>query len=296
MNYGTEPWYKLYIRESTEDRRLPVFNRALRDFLLRLAKSRDDATILGKTQNPGEDLALALGAHGSESALIAEYVASMLEDGYLSHRKGRLWITNFVSAQQSRSQGAVRQQRYRDKKNNVTSDVTQAVTSDEKRNVTSDARVTSQKIRSEKRREETNRDEERAGARETPPSQDSDSPAEPERETICPLDLLSRPGVRTALRELAENLPAPLESLESEASEFVSYWTIGKGMGRKRLNWPKELRERLRKRFHEGQLKAPGAVEHERFRSSVRHRGEGEARPVSAFTRQVMGNLVRDLR
>lgn len=166
MNYETEPWYKLYIRESTEDKLLPVLNRGLRDFLLRLAKSRKDGTILARTENPGEDLARALGAHPDEFATIVAFVRSMLEDGYLRHRKGRLWITNFVDAQEARSAGARRQKRYRDKdKESRASDDdehNEGITSD----VTRDARVTSQERRSEKRREETRReDPKRAGAR-----------------------------------------------------------------------------------------------------------------------------------
>ena len=113
MNYGTEGWYKLYVRESTEDRLLPVFNRALRDFLLRLAKSREDATILRSTKNPGADLARALNATADETALVEAYVQSMLDDGYLSHDGARLWITNFVDAQRLKSPGAMRQDKWR---------------------------------------------------------------------------------------------------------------------------------------------------------------------------------------
>lgn len=170
MNYDTEAWYKLYIRESTEDKLLPVLNRALRDFLLRLAKSRSDATILGKTNAPGEDLARALGTSGAEADTIAEYVRSMLGDGYLSHRRGRLWITNFVEAQQARTPGARRQKTYRDKggKSRTTDGVeTHAdVTPVDDSDVTGDAQVTSQKIRSDPRRSDPIRSE--TTAREAP--------------------------------------------------------------------------------------------------------------------------------
>lgn len=159
MNYETEPWYKLYIRESTEDKVLPVLNRALRDFLLRLAKSRDDATILGKTTNPGEDLARALGAHPSETETIVQFVGTMLEDGYLSHRKGRLWITNFVAAQASRSAGARRQKAYRDRHQTSHNEHSRPDNEPITEVVTVASHVTSQEIRSEKRREETKRDE-----------------------------------------------------------------------------------------------------------------------------------------
>ena len=86
--------------------------------------------------------------------------------------------------------------------------------------------------------------------------------ADPGRETICPLDLLSREPIVGMLRELAERLPAPLVSLQSEATEFLSYWTIGAGQGLKRSGWPRKLREHLRQRHLANELKPPGAVSH----------------------------------
>lgn len=79
---------------------------------------------------------------------------------------------------------------------------------------------------------------------------------DPGRETVCPLDLLSRPGVLSMLAELAERLPAPVADLEHEARDFLGYWTIGEGQGRLRTNWPRVLRERLRKRHGAGDLGA----------------------------------------
>lgn len=256
MNYEVEAWYKLYIRESTEDKVLPVLNRALRDFLLRFAKSRDDATILGKTATPGEDLARALGAHQTEAALIVEFVQSMLGDGYLSHRKGRLWITNFVDAQQSRTPGARRQKVYREgKKKSQQGDATKSnagVTSTSDSDITVASPVTSQKSRSETRRDEKNRDETTAGAAAV------DSGTEPEtdpgNETVCPLNLLDRDGIRSMIRELSERLPCPIASLEHEAREFVMYWTMGEGAGLRRAGWPRKLRGRLVKRHGAGEL------------------------------------------
>lgn len=294
MNYETEPWYKLYIRESTEDKVLPVLNRSFRDFLLRFAKSRNDGTILAKSSNPGEDIARALGAHPTEFASIVGFVASMLEDGYLNHRKGRLSITNFVAAQEARSAGARRQKVYRDKHNSSRIGIAPSDVNVAKRDVTVASHVTSQEIRSDPKRDEERRDDENARARgrlgvvgsvpEVPEPE-----ADPGRETICPLDLLRRDGVKMALRELAEKLPCPLSVLESEAAEFVSYWTIGEGMGGKRTNWPRTLRERLRKRFFAGELKAPGAVEHERHSSRRRNATDPSERVVSPATAAAIG-------
>lgn len=265
MNYETEPWYKLYIRESTEDKLLPVLNRALRDFLLRLAKSRNDGTVLGKTVNPGEDLARALGSSGPEAVTIAEYVGTMLEDGYLTHRKGRLWITNFVAAQEARSAGARRQKTYREnKKKSPTRDVTPvnaSVTQEQTSHVTVASLVTSQEIRSEKRREETRREEpERAGE---PAVVVSAVPGDdPGRETMCPADLETRLESAGTVAALAEKLAAPIESIRHEIQQFVGYWTIGKGAGQKRTGWPGKARQWVVEKHGKGELAAPGAVQH----------------------------------
>lgn len=218
MNYDTESWYKLYIRESTEDRLLPVLNRALRDFLLRCAKSRKDGTVLAHTESPGEDIARALGAHPDEASTVAGYVASMLRDGYLSHRRGRLWITNFVAAQEARSPGARRQKRYRDKdkssRTNDTRETDENVTPDITDNVTRDAHVTSQEIRSDPRRSDPRRSEEIR----------SDAHARPgwlERARVSPRKPDEEPQPR--IDELAERLPftawAPSQQMLDWAKE-----------------------------------------------------------------------------
>jgi hypothetical protein len=158
VNYDVEPWYKLYIRESTEDKVLSVLNRSLRDHLLRYAKSRKDPTVLGCTDSPSADLARALGAHASEFDLIVGFVDSMLSDGYLSHRKRRLFITNFVKAQEARSPGARRQKTYREKEKASRNAKTTPQETEHNEPSTSD--VTSNGgSNDEKRREETRREE-----------------------------------------------------------------------------------------------------------------------------------------
>src|SRR5688572_22591489 len=122
MKFEHESWRKLYVSESIEHRLMPIFCRGTRDYLIRHAKQ--DGTLLAKTEDPGRDLGRALGAHESELELFAAFVATLIADGYLTHKKSRLWITRFVDGQESRSAGALRQKRYRDRNRNVTSDVT----------------------------------------------------------------------------------------------------------------------------------------------------------------------------
>jgi hypothetical protein len=80
-------------------------------------------------------------------------------------------------------------------------------------------------------------------------------------------------------------------SLEAEAREFLSFWTLGKGMGRQKRNWPRELRERLRKQFHENRLKPPGAVEHERRRAE-NQRDSRQGPPVTDEIRRLFGPVL----
>jgi hypothetical protein len=147
MKFEHEPWRKLYVSESAEHKLLPVFCRTLRDNLIRHAKK--DGTLLGATDDPGGDWGRVLGATGDDLDKINDYIQLLIKDGYLSFRKGRLWITRFQEGQEARSPGATRQKRYRDKRRYVTvaSPVTVPVT-------VSDATVTSQKNRIEMKRNE----------------------------------------------------------------------------------------------------------------------------------------------
>jgi hypothetical protein len=132
VRFDRESYRKLYVRESAEDRMRPLFFRGLRDYLLRQAK--DDGTLLANTKDPAADLGKALVAHPSERKLLKEYVTDLLASGYLSHESGRLWITRFQEAQEARSKGAIRQERYRNNKR---------VTSDGEDDATGDGPVTS---------------------------------------------------------------------------------------------------------------------------------------------------------
>lgn len=148
MRFDRESWRKLYVRESVAHRLLPLLCRGLRDHLIKHARV-EDGILLEKTEAPGRDLAVALGAHADEIETVAAFVEALIRDGYLSHKRNRLWITKFVEGQEARSSGAKRQKKYRDtkkrRKRNVTGDATG--------NVTKAQHVTSQI--DETRREET---------------------------------------------------------------------------------------------------------------------------------------------
>lgn len=156
MRFDRESWRKLYVAESAEHRMLPVLARGLRDYLIRHAK--EDGTLLSRTDDPGNDLARALGAHPEELETVSEFVQKWIEDGYLSFKRRRLWITNYVDAQSSQSPAARRQKRYRDRNRGhspVTGDVTQASPGD----VTGESRDTSHPTRPDPTRNDETRRE-----------------------------------------------------------------------------------------------------------------------------------------
>lgn len=248
MRFDRESYRKLYVAESAEHRLLSLFTRGLRDYLLRFAM--EDGTLLPKSQKPADDLARVLGAAGAERRMVAHAVTDLINVGYLSYDDGRLWITRYTDAQEARSPGALRQQRYRDNHRDVTHHVTRDVTNAVTNNVTSN------------RRDETRReiaDESGARAHEGLP----DSDPEPEL-TSCPLNLLEKAESVGIIRDFVEKYSVAAEQLRDCTKEFVSYWTIGGGMGRKHANWPKKLREHLRRACEKpGGLKAVGEIEHD---------------------------------
>lgn len=86
---------------------------------------------------------------------------------------------------------------------------------------------------------------------------------DPGRETMCPTDIAARAESLGVLAMLAEKLAVPIESIRHEAKDFQAYYTFGGGAGERRTGWVRQLRERIRKRHREGQLKPPGATEHD---------------------------------
>lgn len=114
VRFDRESWRKLYVAESMQHRKLSLFTRGVRDYLLRLAE--EDGTLFAETTDPSGDLADALNAHSGERKLVERAVSDLLKIGYLSHEAGRLWVTKFEEAQAARSPGAMRQAKYAAKK------------------------------------------------------------------------------------------------------------------------------------------------------------------------------------
>jgi hypothetical protein len=106
----------------------------------------------------------------------------------------------------------------------------------------------------------------------------SDGSQEPEpRLTSCPLDLREKAESVGIVRDFVEKYRVEPEQIHEVIREFVSYWIIGGGMGRTHANWPKKLREHLRRACEKpGGLKPIGELEHEQ------HGGGGTSRSVKA--------------
>lgn len=136
MRFDRESYRKLYVRESAEDRMLPIFARGLRDYLLRHAQ--EDGTLLKKTKDWKDDLARALGVHRSETKCFKDALERLLENGFLTFEGGRLWITRFEEAQAAKTPGAKRTEAYRQRKaSQDTSQETSPTESQEASQVTS---------------------------------------------------------------------------------------------------------------------------------------------------------------
>lgn len=123
-------------------------------------------------------------------------------------------------------------------------------------------------------------DESGARAPEVPksPNQFPDSPeTDDPKLTICPLDLREKAESAGILRDFVDKYQAEPEQIREVIREFVSYWSIGGGVGRKHANWPRKLREHLRRACEKpGGLKPIGELEHEQ------HGGGGPSRGVRA--------------
>jgi hypothetical protein len=74
------------------------------------------------------------------------------------------------------------------------------------------------------------------------------------RETVCPLDLADR---WTGADAMAAALRVPRAAVDAVVAEFVAYWTIGGGMGKRRAHWARKLREEVRSKA--GAVKDPAA-------------------------------------
>jgi hypothetical protein len=97
MNWSRERWRKLYLRESLQQRLLPLMARGIRDYLIRLAE--DDGTLIDDADDPVAELVRALGAHESEVELARQAVELLRRDGFLAGGPRSLIIRNLEAAQ-----------------------------------------------------------------------------------------------------------------------------------------------------------------------------------------------------
>lgn len=102
-------------------------------------------------------------------------------------------------------------------------------------------------------------DESSARTHEVPSDFETDPKA-----TICPLDLREKAEAAGILGDFVDRYQADAEQIRAAIREFVTYWTIGGGTGRKQLHWLKKLREHLRRACEKpGGLKPIGEIEHD---------------------------------
>lgn len=90
-----------------------------------------------------------------------------------------------------------------------------------------------------------------------------------DRETVCPLNLVERADSVGLVAELAAKLNEPEPVIRDCLREFVEYWTIGEGIGKRRPHWMRKAREHVRRAKGAGRLKPIGALEHEAATSAI---------------------------
>jgi len=98
-DWSRERWRKLYIREALEQRRWSVVTRGLRDYLIRFAD--DDGALIRDSDDPIEDLLVALGPVASEVELIRAAIRVLEKDGFLGGGARSLFVVNLPVAQAS---------------------------------------------------------------------------------------------------------------------------------------------------------------------------------------------------
>lgn len=78
-----------------------------------------------------------------------------------------------------------------------------------------------------------------------------------DEETRCPLDLLDW---FSGWDEISNHTGVPIETLKRAGEEFMGYWTVGAGMGKKRNHWARKLRQDLLRKYEMGKLTAAHSV------------------------------------
>ncbi len=104
-------WRKLYRHPSSAWLALPLSVRGLGDELIRYAE--DDGRIFVGADDPIGALARRMGAHPSERKWMAKSIETLERDGFCKVEEGHLHIRNFVPAQESVTDSAVRMRKSR---------------------------------------------------------------------------------------------------------------------------------------------------------------------------------------
>ena len=115
MKWHNESWVKLYIRRTAEWDDLSVMARGIGNELLKYAKN-DGSLCRTKGRDPAMAVALVLKPKPEEIEAVTAGAMELIEDGYLEVTNGFVWIKNYEDAQERRSPSAVKQKRYRERK------------------------------------------------------------------------------------------------------------------------------------------------------------------------------------
>lgn len=115
MNWHNESWVKLYIRRTAEWDDMSVMARGIGNELLKYAKN-DGSLCRTKGRDPAMAVALVLRPKPDELEAVTSAAAELLDDGYLVVKDGLVWVKNYEDAQERRTYAAVKQQRYRERK------------------------------------------------------------------------------------------------------------------------------------------------------------------------------------
>jgi hypothetical protein len=122
MKWHNESWVKLYIRRTAEWDDMSVMARGIGNELLKYAKN-DGSLCRTKGRDPALAVALVLRPKPDELEAVTSAAAELLDDGYLVVKDGLVWVKNYEHAQERRTYNAVKQQRYRERKEAETQDI-----------------------------------------------------------------------------------------------------------------------------------------------------------------------------
>lgn len=269
MNFEDEEYIRVYTRNTATTKKLGWEGRTVLWHIERIVQKSGVLEL-----EDGDDLVEVVAALCDLPEDITKCGLERLASrGVTVRHEASLEIVRFVEAQNAKRSDRLRAQDYRDRQK------AEALVSAEKK--------------ADASRSVTERHVSSLPASPLPPPSLAPPPPEPvtlvvtvgngDRETICPLDLLDRAEQCGMFPELAQALHVPEAALRAEAHKFLSYWTIGAGMGKPRRVWVGKLRQRLIERAQNGDLPhvAPAAaVDDARVKALHERRLQAEQRRI----------------